>query len=92
MENSSNQPNASRPERVIRIQMRTLVWCAILAGIIAYPIMSNTFGQSGVLTYLATTTPAAAIFILFRKGESLGWRLLALASIALVVFLWLGLK
>lgn len=83
-----NNQNEQKPERVIRIKMRTLVGFAVLIGVIAYPIMFNTFGQGGVLTYLATTTPLAAIFILFRKGESLGWRLLALASIALVAFLW----
>ena len=83
-----NNQNEQKPERVIRIQMRTLVGFAILIGVIAYPIMSNTFGQGGVLTYLVTTTPLAAMFILFRKGESLVWRLLALASIALVAFLW----
>ena len=41
---NQNNPNNQKPERVIRIQMRTLIWIAIAIGIIAGQTILATLG------------------------------------------------
>ena len=41
-----------------------------------------------VIIYLLVTTTLGGLFLLFRKGESAGWKLFALATMALIG--WLG--
>lgn len=41
---NQNNPNDQKPERVIRIQMRTLIWIAIIIGIIAGQTILATLG------------------------------------------------
>ena len=42
--NQNNQNDNQKPERVIRIQMRTLIWIAVAIGIIAGQTILATLG------------------------------------------------
>ena len=42
--NQNNQNDNQKPERVIRIQMRTLIWIAVIIGIIAGQTILATLG------------------------------------------------
>ena len=44
MVNSNNQNGNQKPERVIRVQMRTLIWIAVIIGIIAGQTILATLG------------------------------------------------
>ena len=41
---NQNNQNEQKPERVIRIQMRTLIWIAVVIGIIAGQTILATLG------------------------------------------------
>jgi hypothetical protein len=41
---NQNNQNEQKPERVIRIQMRTLIWIAVIIGIIAGQTILATLG------------------------------------------------
>lgn len=42
--NPNNQNDNQKPERVIRVQMRTLIWIAVIIGIIAGQTILATLG------------------------------------------------
>ena len=42
--NQNNQNDNQKPERVIRIQMRTLIWIAVIIGVIAGQTILATLG------------------------------------------------
>jgi len=44
MQNNDQNDNNQKPERVIRIQMRTLIWIAVIIGIIAGQTILATLG------------------------------------------------
>ena len=41
---NQNNQNEQKPERVIRIQMRTLIWIAVIIGVIAGQTILATLG------------------------------------------------
>lgn len=41
---NQNNQNEQKPERVIRVQMRTLIWIAVIIGIIAGQTILATLG------------------------------------------------